>query len=418
MNASSRKAAAALFTLALAPCVALADTVTQWNQNADSATATLFPALKFRVMAMVHGAVHDALNAVEARYEPYHTIAPAAPGASPHAAAGAAAYRVLSQVAPSAAVDAMYAAWLLALPPCPAAHPDCITTGLATGTAAADAMVAARATDGSAAPHLPYTNLPGPGVHERTPPNFPTPSWAGWALVEPFVVGTATQFRPDPPDMLDLTHEDYTRDFNEVKRVGDVNAEALGNRTATQSATARFIAGGGFPPNLIARQVLATRDQGLWGNARLLAVLNMALHDATVTMFEAKYYYAFWRPITAIRAADTDGNPDTVADPGWLSYLTTPPYPDFPSGLCSHVGTTIEVLSGYFGTHELGFTATAAGITRSYTNLRQAEADAVDARVFGGIHFRTADVYAVRMGEHVGRFVLQHALRPEKGRGH
>jgi hypothetical protein len=230
--------------------------------------------------------------------------------------------------------------------------------------------------------------------------------------VKPFVVNGASQFRPDPDPMLELTNGDYTRDFNEVKRVGEAGAEARGERTPQQTATARYIAGGGFNPGLIARTALASRDQGLWGNARLLAVLNMALHDTTVTMFEAKYHYSFWRPITAIRAADTDGNPDTAADPAWLSLIVTPPYPDFPSGLCSHVGTTVGILRKFFGTDALGFTSTAAGITRTYTNLTDAENDAVDGRVFAGIHFRTADVYAVRMGEHVGRFVLGHALRP------
>lgn len=314
--------------LTLAACLAVAsparaDIVTEWNEIADTMVAVA-PPFKNRFMAMVQVAVHDALNAVDARYESYTGILPAVNGASPGAAVSAAAYRVLLAIVPAqaAALGVIYDGKIAGLS-CPPAHPTCITEGIVAGEAAAAAILSLRANDGSATPHLPYTLLPAPGVHQPTPPNFPAPQFAGWAFVTPFVINSSSQFRADPSEIFDLLGEVFTRDYNEVKRVGSVNGEANGDRTPDQSAVARFWPGGGANFNLVARIVVAGRGLDEWEHARLFALVNVALHDDTITVFDTKYTYNFWRPATAIRAGATDGNPATAPDPDWLSYQAT-----------------------------------------------------------------------------------------------
>ncbi len=289
--------------------------------------------------------------------------------------------------------------------------------GVAAGEAAADAILTLRTGDGSATPHLPYTLPPGPGVYERTPPAFTAPQFAGWANVTPFVLHSGDQFRADPSEIFDLTGEAYTHDYNEVKRVGEMNSETNGDRTPDQSAIARFWPGGGANWNAVTRVIVATRGLDMWQHGRLFALLNMAVSDSSVAVYDTKYAYNFWRPVTAIRAGDTDRNSATAPDPAWSSYQATPPYPDYTCGLTTSAGGAVEVLRRYFGTDGISYTITAAGITRSYDSLSEAAAEAVDARVFGGMHFRTGCVQGVRQGEQVGRFVIQHSLRPLKAKG-
>jgi hypothetical protein len=393
-----------------------ADVVTEWNEIADSMTA-LAPPFKNRIMAMVQVAVHDALNSIDPRYEGYLGLPNANTGASPGAAVAAAAYRVLLGVLPAqaAALGVIYNGKIAGLS-CPAGHPTCINEGIVAGEAAAFAMLSLRANDGSATPHLPYTLPAAPGVHQPTPPNFPAPQFAGWASVTPFVLNSGSQFRADPSDIFDLLGEVFTRDYNEVKRVGRVDAEANGFRTADQSAIARYWAGGGANFNLAGRIIVAGRGLDEWEHARLFALVNLALHDDTITVFDTKYTYNFWRPATAIRAGATDGNPATEPDVNWVSYQTPPPYPDYTCGLPNNTGAALEVLRRFFDTDDIAYTMTAAGLTRSFTSLSQAGAEAVDARVFGGMHFRTGCVQGLKQGEKVGRFIILHALKPLKGK--
>ena len=396
---------------------ARADVVTEWNEIADGVTA-LAPPFKNRIMAMVQVAVHDALNSIDQRYETLLGLPGANSGASPGAAVAAAAYRVLLGTVPAqaAALTVIYNGKIAGLS-CPMSHPTCINEGIVAGEAAAFAMLSLRANDGSATPHLPYTLLPAPGVHQPTPPNFPVPQFAGWAYVTPFVINSASQFRADPSPIFDLLGEVFTRDYNEVKRVGSPNSEANGDRTADQSAIARYWAGGGANFNLASRIIVAGRGLDVWEHARLFALLNLALHDDTITIFDTKFTYNFWRPSTAIRAGATDGNPLTEPDPNWLSYQVTPPYPDYTCGLPNNTGAALEVLRRFFGTDDIAYTMTAAGLTRSFSSLSQAGAEAVDARVFGGMHFRTGCVQGLKQGEKVGRFVILHALKEIKGKG-
>jgi hypothetical protein len=408
--------------LSLITVPAQGDVVTDWNEIADNASNSALPPgppPKARVLAMTQIAVHDALNSIDARHASYTGVPRAKPGASPDAAVATASYVVLAQTVPSqaSALSLVYANKISELPDCPAVYPDCIEDGIETGETAAGAIIAKRNGDGSTTPHLPYNLPPGPGVYQRTPTALLDPQWAGWAHVTPFALNSGSQFRSDPSEIFDLTSEAYTRDYNEVKRVGAASAEAIGNRTPDQSAIARFWPGGGTNWNAVTRVIVAGRGLDPWEHARLFALLNMASSDGFVSVFDTKYTYNFWRPVTAIRAGNTDGNPATDGDPTWLPLLQTPPYPDYTCGLTTNAGTAVEVLRRYFGTDDIAYTFTAAGSTRSYGSLSQAAAEAVDARVFAGIHFRTGCAQGVRQGEHVGRFVIQHFLKPVKTKG-
>jgi hypothetical protein len=413
--------------IALTGCVVLiaasslwADAVLDWNAIAESTSvAAGAPPIRNRITAMAQVAVHDALNSIQPRYDSYASVPLAAIGASPDAAVAAAAYTVLTQTVPSqaSALETLYDDYIAGLPVCPAAHPSCIDDGIAAGEAAANAMLLLRMNDGSDTPHLPYLLPPAPGRYQSTPPAFAPPQFAGWAHVAPFALNDGAQFRADASEIFDLTGDAYTRDYNEVKRVGSAHAETTGDRRPDQSAIARFWPGGGASWNAVTRVIVAGRGLDMWEHARLLALVNMALSDSGVTVFDTKYMYNFWRPVTAIRAGDTDGNPATAPDPTWLSYIPTPPYPDYTCGLPTNAGAAVEVLRRYFGTDDIAYTFTAGPDTRSFASLSQAEHEAVDARVFGGIHFRSGCDQGARQGEQVGRFVIQHSLRPLKAHG-
>ena len=413
--------------LALLACLRLAaaglpqtGAVVSWNEIADQTSALAGPPpIRARITAMAQIAVHDALNAIHPRYATYTDTKPANAGASPEAAVATAAYVVLSQTVPSQAdaLAKLHVEWIAAVPACPPAHPRCIVDGSAAGEAAAEAILAVRSGDGSDTPHLPYTLPRAPGVYQPTPPELSDPQFAGWAGVTPFALTSGDQFRLDSSKIFDLAGRAYARDFKEVKRLGSTDAEAKGDRTPDQSAIARFWPGGGANWNAVTRVIVADRGLDMWQHARLFALLNMAVSDSNVAVFDTKYTHNFWRPVTAIREAATDGNPVTDPDPSWVSYQPTPPYPEYACGLTNNSGAAVAVLRRYFRTDALAYTLTAVDLTRSYTSLSQAAAESVDARVFGGMHFRTSCEDAVRQGRRVGRFVIRHYLQPlEKSR--
>ncbi len=382
--------------------------VSDWNGFAASLAGG-------RGFAMTQIAVHDALNSIDARYETYSDVDRAAAGASAAAAVAASSRVVLLALAPTQSV-VITARYNSEMGGC--LSQACLD-GIAAGEAAGNAILLRRIGDGFATPHLPYTLAAGPGVYQPTPvtppATLPNPLVlnAGLAKALPFALDSGSQFRADPSPIFDLTSEEYTRDYNEVKRVGALNAEALGDRTPEQSAVARFWPGGGANWNAVIRVIVADRGLDEWELARLFALNGIAGADALIAVFDTKFAYNFWRPVTAIRYTGDDGNPATTPDPAWLSYQNTPPYPDYTCGLTTATGAATEVLRRYFGTDDVGYTfTTPTGITRTFTSLSQAAADAVDARVFGGMHFRTGCVQGVRHGEKVGRFVFEHELRP------
>jgi hypothetical protein len=363
---------------------------------------------------MVHVAMHDAINSITGRYDAYVIKVDAQPGASPSAAGAAAAHDVLVTLFPAmaAAYDEALAASLAGIP-----EPS-RGDGVAVGAQVAADILAVRATDGFSLAATPYTPGSGPGAWVPTAPAFAGALLPGLGQVVPFALRRGDQFRPDgPPSLLS---EQWAADLNEVKRVGASNAELLGDRTPAESATARFWLGNMIPTmQQIAQQASAARGLDLADNARFYALLSIAGFDAYIAAWDAKFAYDFWRPITAIRNADTDGNPATSADPLWTPLGTTPPFPDYVSGHTVYARACVHVLEDVFGKAALPFTVTnpavpAAERVRAYSSFRQLSDEMIEARVLAGIHFRTADRDGDRLGRQVAQFALTHLLR---GRG-
>jgi PAP2 superfamily len=392
--------------------ISRADVVTDWNVIATSAApaAGKNPVEQSRVFAMVHAAIHDALNAIDRRNKTYALNRRAEPGASPEAAVAAAARDVLVALLPTqqANLDAAYAASLAGI-----AEGQAKTRGIAIGQAAAAAILALRNADGSTTP-APYTPGTEPGAYQLTPPNFAAAVLPGWGAVTPFTLTSGAQFRPEPSKLLDLTSAEYAADYNEVKAIGAQNGAT---RTAEQSEIARFwYEGSPTGWNRIARVVAAQKELDLWQNARLFGLLNFAMADGFIAGFEAKYVYNFWRPITAIRAGATDDNPATVADPAWTAFLVTPASPDYTSTHSVLGAAAAEVLTRFFGTDTISFRMTSGapfpGITRSYASFSQAAQENADSRVYAGVHFRTTCRDGLAQGRKVGRHAFLHSLRP------
>jgi hypothetical protein len=424
--------------------VSRADDVTDWNGSSLTIVRTggHNPVVESWSMAMVHIAIHDALNAIERRHAAYAFDGRAAAGASPAAAVTAAAREVLAAVISGhfpgvgpvaslpfpgfgnptqradglAAAAAAYAAALAAIPDSPAK-----TDGIAVGRAAAAALLTRRRADGATVV-VPYTPGAAPGQWQPTPNPMPPDPAAGepgmgpgvlpgWGNVTPFALVDGAQVRPAGPPAL--ATEGYARDFNEVKSLG---AKASTARTPDQSAVARFWYEGSVATwNRIARVVAAPRNLNAWENARLLAMVNMAMADGYIAGFKSKYSDNFWRPVTAIRAGDTDGNEGTVADPGWQSFLNTPSSPDYPSTHSILGAAAAEVLARFFGNDRIAFTVTSGapfpGLTRSYTSFSQAAQENADSRVYAGIHFRSACRDGLRLGSSIGAFTVEQHLK-------
>jgi hypothetical protein len=407
---------------------ARADTVTQWNQiagNALFADGQGAPALVH--LAMVHGAIYDAVNAIDGRYEPYLAAPRAKRWYSQDAAAATAAYRVLVDSDPAlvlpehraalaASAKAAYDAALAAIPDGRAKD-----GGVATGNAAADAMIAARHGDGRFGPFR-FAVGARPGEWRPVLPMFVNDPGAWLKDVKPFLIPGPSQFGGPPP--YDLTSRRYAREFDEVKTIGAMNSTT---RTADQTAAARFwgAANGVATWSALYRDIAEQHGGSLADNARLFAMLYFAAADGAMTVWADKAKYSFWRPITAIREAAADRNPRTAPDPNWLPLIANPPYPDHPSGLSSLSGASVRTLQAFFGTDDMAFGATnTAGVTRSYTRFSQAVEEVVDARVWSGVHFRNADEQGAAIGERVARWQEDRFPQPahhddeEDGDGH
>jgi hypothetical protein len=384
--------------------------ISDWNQIA--VTTLLGDPTKQLVedilyVAFVHAAVYDAVVGVEGRYAPYHFHAHAPHGTSAQAAAVAAAHKVLVTYVPSAqaSLDAAYAASLAQIPDGRAK-----SRGIAFGTRAAENLIRLRADDGRNAP-IQFTRPPAPGVWRPTPPGFLLMSAPWLGFMRPLLVRSATQFAPPAPPAL--TSARYTRDFEEVKALG---ASTSTVRTAAQTDTALFFSGNALVQyNTALRDQVTVRHLGIVDAARLFAAIDMSVADAEISVWYATYVYGFWRPITAINLADTDGNPATVADPNWTPLLTNPAYPEYPSGYNVFNSTVTHGLEDLFQTRHLRltFVSTAVpGVQRHYDSGRAARRDVVDARVWLGIHFRFADTAARDMGRRLTDWTLDHYFQP------
>ena len=397
---------AVFLTLALLPFTVQADIVTDWNERALAAMAAervgggVAPA---RTLAMMHIAMSDAVNSVARRYAPYSTAMPDATGASPEAAVHAAARQVLGELYPKqkASLDAAFDGAVARLPEGAAK-----ANGIAAGEKVAAVVLAARNADGLRTPDT-YRPVTSPGVYVTT--SLPVMSHV--ASVRPLALKDVSHFRPGPPPALDSAL--WARDYNETKELGGTNSA---KRTAWQAETARFWALiGTYAWNQAGREVLASKPQPLHESARLFAHLNIAIFDAYLTIFDAKYHYGFWRPITAIRNGDRDGNDATERDAGWTPLITTPMHPEYPCAHCVVDGAAGVVMKSVFGTSTLPeFTLTYAampGVTRKYTSIQQLEDEVSMARIWGGVHYRTSNEVGHGMGKKVGEYVLQNYLR-------
>jgi hypothetical protein len=386
-----------------------ADVVTDWNVTTlqAGAAASLVPQRQQRVVAMVHAAIHDAVNSITPRYEAYAVQVSPSGEASVEAAAIQAAYGVLIRLLPgqAALLAAARSASLSQIPDGPAKD-----EGLAVGEAVAGQIVVLRSTDGSDVDGT-YTFGSGPGEYQRTPPTFGNPAIPAFRFVKPFVLRRGDQFRADGPPRLDS--DEWAADFNEVKRLGRVDSTA---RTAEQTEIALCDAEPSLPMwNRVARSVSAARGTGLVENARLFALLNLAMVDANIACWDSKYTYQFWRPVTAIPLADTDSNDATEADPAWTPLRPTPLHPEYPSAHSCVSNAAAKVMTDFFGKHTAFSTATStcpAGVVRSYRSF-QAMADEVgDSRIYIGFHFRSSIRDGAKLGHHVGHWTLHHALQP------
>ena len=399
--------AAALAAVAAltAPAVGSADTVTQWNQNAANAlyvTAAQPPNVSVLHMAMVQGAVYDAVNAIDGGRAGYLlTSRVATPTDSKDAAAATAAYKVLVSIVPvqQPALQALYNASLAGIPDGTAK-----TRGIAVGDAAATAMIAARTGDGRFGTPGFLTGTT-PGAWRPVLPAFGNDPNAWTKDVKPFLLERASQFRSSGP--YDLDSRKYARDFAEVKAMGSASSTT---RTADQTQAALYWAEN--PPrtwNRIFNSLSMARGLSLSDNARLFAELYLTAADALIAMWDEKAHYSFWRPITAIREAHTDGNDATSRDENWLPLVANPPYPEHPSGHLGLSGSICKTLQQFFGTDKLEWSDTnVAGRTRSYSRVSDAVEEIVDLRVWSGLHFRKADEDAERIGRRIAKYRATH----------
>lgn len=387
---------------------ARADTVTDWNEIMQETVAPTNPFFQARSAAIVQLAVFEAVNAILGDYEPYLGVIDAPLWASPEAAAIAAAHGTLVSLRPDSAEDLDLARelWLAAIPDGPEKD-----AGIAAGEEAAAAMLLLRADDGWDAV-VPYTPGTDPGDWQPTPGAFAPAFLPGWGLVTPFGLEDGSQFRlPEPPA---LHTGIYANDYNEVKRLGSIDSPF---RPQDRTDVARFYAAASPVQvwNSAARQVSAAQGKTLSENARIFALMAMAIVDGSISVFETKYHYDLWRPVTAIRAGDTDGNDLTEPDPEWLPLITTPPFPSYASAHATLSGAAREVLERSFGRGGHAITLTHPGLPEvvlDYTAFEEITDDIDDARIYGGIHFRFDQDTGAHQGFHVGSYIFRNYLRP------
>ena len=408
-------AIAALAAANLAPVMAEAtkpvSQVVQWNQTLlvivrtpGAQPATIHPTRSFAIM---HAAIYDAVNAIEGTRQPYLVRLGASHFASQEAAAAAAAYEVLVKLYPSfqATLDAQLQQALAQLPSRGKAD------GISIGNTVADRILALRSNDGSNAQPIPYVFGNAPGDYQSTPPNFPKqPQFTHWSRVTPFALESASQFRPGGPPRL--TGDRYSDAFDQVKLLG-----IAGSTTATpdQALTGRFWNGAIQNYwNEIAQTASLAHSLTTAQNARLFALLNLSFADGVIAFYDAKYTYNFWRPVTAIRAATADGNPDTEADPNWLPEVgNTTPDPSYPGAHAVISAAGAEVLISFFHTDHLEFSVTSEvmpGVERSFITFPAAAEEATLSRIFAGVHFLFDLTTGQRLGSDIADFIVDNFL--------
>jgi hypothetical protein len=396
-----------------------ANPVVTWNatlliivRTPGAQPKTVHPTRSFAIM---HAAIYDAVNAIDRTHQPYLVrLRGVSHSASQDAAASSAAHEVLVALYPTfqQTLDTQLKESLALIP-----DGSDKTEGITIGKKVADQILAARSNDGSNAPPVHFVFGTAPGDFQSTPPNFPAqPQFTSWSHVTPFALESASQFRLGPPPAL--TSDAYTDAFNEVKSLGIVKSTAA---TPDQALTGSFWNGAIQNYwNEITQTAARGHNLNTARSARLFALLNLSLADGVIAFYDTKYTYNFWRPVTAIRGATSDGNTGTLADPTWLPEVTnTTPDPSYPGAHAVISAAGASVLNSFFGKKDFDFTVTSEvlpNVTRSFTHFSAANAEATLSRIFAGVHFRTDLTSGQRMGREVADFVVDNFLTPVRER--
>jgi len=394
--------------LSIIGVTAHADAVTDWNQTALRATevAAMPPPPQSRAMAIVHAAMYDAVNAIDRHHTAYAVTVTAPSGASMESAVATAAHNTLSGLFPlqQATLDVALKASLAQL-----ADGQAKSDGMRIGSEVAEKMLALRKTDGAAG-KTDYTFGSGVGVYQATPPMNASPVLPHWRSVKPFMLQSAVQFPFAGPAAP--ASAAFAKDFNEIKMIG---SKASTRRTSEQTAIAIHWTGSEIPPlNAVARAVSTEHKLGVADNARLFAYLNMAMADGLIAVFESKYTFNAWRPVTAIRGADTAHNKKIKADATWEPLIVTPPHPEYGCAHCIAVSAGTTVIRKFSGGDKIAvsYVYPALGVPRKWSSLTQIENEVGDSRVWGGVHFRTAVEHGTQVGRQIGEYGLNTYLQP------
>ena len=403
MKSSRAWLLAAVFLLGPTPA-AYANVITDWDEKAVAfVQSRMVPPLAYRVMAIVHVSMFDAVNSIEPIYRPYKVQLPATADTSKDAAAAAATATVLAKLLPDIAPDVQTAltSYLAAIP-----EGDAKSNGIKLGEAVATKMLESRANDGSSSPDAYRPNAK-PGLYVPTALTVASQ----WPKVTPFAMTSPSQFRPKPP--IPLESEQWATDYNEIKELGAKNSS---KRTAKQTEDARFwILTGPLSTHPLPRQIVIKKAMTVNDSARFMALITVAEADAMIAILDAKYTYDFWRPITAIRNGDIDDNPATERDASWQPIDNTPMHPEYPCAHCivsSAVASTTEAVLGTAEIPEVSMTSpTAPGVTHHWTNLRAYADEVAAARIYAGFHYRFSTVAGEEMGKKIGELTVATQMR-------
>jgi hypothetical protein len=385
---------------------ASADVITDWNENAVSygVLHNIGPPPAERIITMTQVATFDAVNSIERKYRPYLVQLPASPTASKDAAAAAAAGTVLAGINPQtqATMKSLLESYLAAIPDSPAK-----AEGIRLGEAVATKILEERANDGARAPDT-YRPRATAGIYVPTAPT----AASQWPKVKPFALTSASQFRPAPP--IALKSAEWAADYNEIKELG---GRASTKRSARQTEDARFwlmTDGRGYYP--VIRTLVEAKKLSLVDSARLFALAAMAREDALIAVFDAKYHYEFWRPVTAIRNGDIDDNPATERDAAWEPIDATPMHPEYPCAHCISSASLVGVMEVVFGTAEMPEVSiaspTAPGVVHRWTNVRAFSDEVSEARIWAGFHYRSSTKVGQDMGFKIGEYVAKNFMQP------
>ena len=401
--------------LLAAPAAAYANVITDWDEiavstvqgNAPAPPSLLGgPAGGVRIMTAVHIAMFEAVNAIEQRYDSYKLGTKPNPGSSQQAAAAVAAATVLTKMVPDSAAKVKQAldAYLAGIE-----NGEAKDRGVKLGEEVALKVVALRANDGADKVNT-YPPVTQPGVYVQT---MPTVSWE-YADMPPWAMTSPSQFRPPPP--IALISEQWAKDYNEIKDLGEKNST---RRTPRQTEDALFwVTGGPTIYQPIPRQIVISRNMSVVDSARFMAVVATAQSDAIIAVFDAKYKYEFWRPVTAIRNGDIDNNPATERVPSWQPIASTPMHPEYPCAHCILSGAMAGAITTLLGTEDIPevtlTSPTAPGVTHKFTNLRAINDEVAGARIYAGFHYRTSTVVGSDMGWKIGAYTVQTSMQPLK----